>query len=94
MVIKRIGPMSCARIAGPVYAVIGLCAGVFISLASLLGATTGDSDAGFMGVLFGVGAIIMLPVFYGLLGFLGALFSAWLYNLMAGAVGGIDVDIS
>lgn len=94
MVINRIGPMSCARIAGPVYAVIGLCAGIFVSLASLVGAASGESGGNFMGVVFGLGAIFILPIVYGLLGFLGALFSAWLYNVLAGAVGGVDVDIS
>ena len=40
-----------------------------------------------------VGAIIFLPVFYGLMGLcMGAIVAA-LYNLLAGFVGGVAVDI-
>ncbi len=86
--------MSCARIAGPLYAIVGLCVGVFVAVASLSGVAAGESGGNVMGVAFGVGAIFVLPILYGLLGALGALFSAWLYNVLAGAVGGVDVDIS
>jgi hypothetical protein len=43
--------------------------------------------------MFGVGAIIVLPILYGCGGFIGAAISAWLYNLIAGAVGGVEVDV-
>jgi hypothetical protein len=42
--------------------------------------------------MFGVGAIILLPVLYGGLGFVAALVGAWLYNLISGFVGGIEID--
>jgi hypothetical protein len=95
MVIKRIGPMSCARIAGAVYAVMGLFIGIFFSIASLLGAAASqEAGSATMGLVFGVGAIFLMPIFYGCLGFVMTLFSAWLYNVMAGALGGIEIDVS
>jgi hypothetical protein len=41
---------------------------------------------------FGVGAIILLPIFYGFFGFVGTLIMAALFNVAAGMVGGIEVD--
>jgi hypothetical protein len=94
MVINRVGPLSCAKIAGALYAAIGLIIGAFVSLAAMAGAFgSEDMGGGMMSALFGVGAIVLLPIFYGCMGFIGAAISAWLYNLIAGAVGGVEVDI-
>jgi hypothetical protein len=95
MTIKRVGPMSCARIAAALYAVIGLIAGVFISLAAMAGALAGgDNGAGAFGVIFGVGSIVMLPILYGCIGFVATLIMAAIYNALANAVGGVEVEIS
>ena len=94
MVINRIGPLSCARIAGALYAVIGLIAGAFLSLFSLAGAFGGlSSDSALPAALFGVGSIIILPIFYGVIGFVGSLVGAALYNAVASVVGGIEIDL-
>jgi hypothetical protein len=42
----------------------------------------------------GFGAIIFLPLFYGLVGGVFAAISAAVYNLAAGWVGGLEVDIN
>jgi hypothetical protein len=96
MTITRVGPLSVAKVAGILYVVIGLIAGCLVSLLALAGGFAGaaaDADgAGPMAALFGVGAIIFLPIFYGVLGFIGSLIMAWLFNVAAGLVGGIEVD--
>jgi hypothetical protein len=46
-----------------------------------------------MGLLFGVGAIVLLPIFYGLLGFVCALVGAALYNVVAKLTGGIELEL-
>jgi hypothetical protein len=43
--------------------------------------------------MFGVGAIIVLPIFYGVLGVVMGALTAALYNLFAGMFGGIELDI-
>ena len=43
--------------------------------------------------MFGVGAIVVLPVLYGLLGALGGLIFSGLYNVIARLVGGIQVTL-
>jgi hypothetical protein len=94
MTITRVGPLSCAKIAGILYVIIGLVFGAFVSLAAMAGAAfgAGDGGGGFGGALFGIGAIILLPIFYGCLGFVGTLIMAWLFNIAAGIVGGVEVD--
>jgi hypothetical protein len=95
MTIKRVGPLSCAKIVAALYAVIGLIAGIFISLAAMVGAFAANRGAaGPLGVLFGVGSIVMLPIIYGCIGFVMTWILATLYNVLAGAVGGVEVDIS
>ena len=41
---------------------------------------------GFMGVL-------LLPILYGVCGFLGGLIHAWVYNVAAGWVGGVRIEV-
>src|SRR5262245_19549098 len=102
MVIKRINPMSCAKVSGLLYALIGLLIGACFSLMMMaFGSafsnqemTGGNPMAGRMfGALFGAGAIIVLPIFYGVLGFVGGAITALIYNLISGMVGGLELDI-
>ena len=37
--------------------------------------------------------MVIFPVLYGVLGFLVTLLTTWLYNVVAGAVGGIELDL-
>jgi hypothetical protein len=94
MVIKRIGPVSCAKIAGTLYAILGLFVGGMFSLFAVAGAFGADaSERGPIGAIIGVGSVIVFPIFYGVMGFVGSLIGAWLYNALAGMVGGIQLDV-
>lgn len=94
MIVKRVGPMSFAKVAGMLYSLLGLCFGAIFSLIALVGAAAGpDRGVPGFGVLFGVAAIIVLPIFYGVLGFVFSLIGAGLYNLVAGWVGGVEMDL-
>lgn len=94
MIVKRIGPLSLAKISGMLYGLMGLIIGAFISLFSVVGgAFAPGKDAGVVGMLFGAAAIVILPIFYGLLGFVMSLIGAALYNLVAGWVGGVELDV-
>jgi hypothetical protein len=96
MVIRRVGPVSCAKIAGALYALIGFVLGCMFSLVSMAGAFAGGPDSPFgpMSAIFGVGAIVILPILYGCMGFVMTLISAWLYNVLASSVGGIQLELS
>jgi hypothetical protein len=98
MIIRRIGVLSLAKFMGGIYGAIGLLIGAVLSLAALAGAAIGgvqndEPGAAVIGAFVGVGAIIVLPIFYGLMGFLGGLVAAFLYNLFAGVFGGIELDV-
>ena len=94
MIVKRIGPMSFAKVTGMLYALLGLCFGAVFSLIALVG-TAVDPNRGLpgFGVFFGVAAIIVLPIFYGVIGFVFSLIGAGFYNLVAGWVGGVEMDV-
>ncbi|NMC44118.1 MAG: hypothetical protein GYA46_09390 [candidate division Zixibacteria bacterium] len=95
MVLRRIGPFSCAKVSAVLYLIIGLIVGAIFSLISLMVSSIGgDSEiSGMMGMLFGVGSIIFFPIIYAIAGFIGGLIMAALYNLVAGMVGGIELDL-
>ena len=102
MIISRVGPLSCAKIACVIYAAIGLVVGALISVFALIATAVyggqrglaGNAVPPFAAALIGLGAIIVWPIFYGVIGFLFALIGAWLYNVVASKVGGIEIDLS
>ena len=97
MVIKRISPMSCAKVSGLLYAVIGLLVGACVSLVMMsIGNFMPQEEvpaAGMISMMFGAGAIVILPIFYGVLGFVGGAIVAFAYNLIAGWTGGIELEV-
>jgi hypothetical protein len=93
MVIKRVGPLSCAKLIGAIYAVLGLCIGAVFSVITLLGGMAGTSQSAAFGAIFGVAAIIIAPLAYGAMGFFSTLIGAWLYNVFAGVVGGVEMEV-
>jgi hypothetical protein len=93
MIVRRVGPLSLAKISATLYVVIGLVIGGVISLVSVVGGAMAGTDAGPMGMLFGAAAVVILPLFYGGIGFVMSLIGAGLYNLLAGLVGGVELDL-
>ncbi len=98
MVIRRIGPISAAKIGGVLYAGLGLIIGACVSLVMMaLGGAAAMSDeapgGAMMGMMFGAGAIIMMPIFYGIIGAVMMLITAALYNLAAKVAGGIEIEV-
>ena len=72
MIIRRIGVLSLAKFMGGIYGAIGLIFGAIFSLAALAGAAIGGTQSGepgaaIVGALMGVGAIIVLPILYGVM---------------------------
>ena len=96
MVIKRVGALSFAKVAAVLYAGVGLLIGVCFALLGMVGLSSLGSSSGapsFLAPIFGVGAIIILPIFYGVLGFIGTLIAATLFNVAAGMTGGVEIDV-
>jgi hypothetical protein len=96
--IRRIGVLSLAKVLGLLYALLGLIIGGLVTCFSLFGTLVAGAnmpegpEGPLFGLVFGLGSIIILPIFYGLAGFIGGLIVATLYNLLAGWVGGIELE--
>jgi hypothetical protein len=94
MVVKRIAPLSVGKVAGTLYAVIGVLIGAVVSLIAMAGGMASETaGASGMGALIGVGAIVVFPLLYGGIGFVFTMLAAALYNIVAGMVGGIELDV-
>jgi hypothetical protein len=100
MILQRIGVLSGAKVFGALYAGMGLIVGCIFSLIAMLqGAILGaNSEFGAMGgafgMLFGVGAIVLFPLFYGVMGFLVGALGSFIYNLVSGFVGGLELTLA
>lgn len=98
MILRRIRVGSAAKVIGTMYAVLGLLVGLCLALISMVssGFLAGAESEGlpsWFGAAFGVGAIVVLPILYGVIGLLlGAIGSA-VYNLVAGMVGGLQLEL-
>jgi hypothetical protein len=97
MVLKRIEPGSAFRVAGAIDGALGLVFGVIIACFSLFGAAfaaAAHNSAGFLGLFFGVGAVIFIPIFYGLMGAVMAALMEWVYNSLVSFTGGLKVHVA
>ena len=100
MVIKRVQPLPLGKMLGAAYAALGLIFGLVLSLVSLVMggiAQTASGPRGFAPAwwmpLFGVGAVVFLPILYGLFGFVGGVIGAAVYNVVARVIGGIVIEV-
>jgi hypothetical protein len=98
--LKRIGPGSAFKVGLVLYALLGVFIGIIVACVSLVAGSLGGLAAPgapgvrMMGFGMGFGAIIFFPVFYGVIGGIFAAVGAVIYNVVAGWVGGLEVDIN
>jgi hypothetical protein len=82
--IRRFGIGQTAKVVAVLYALMGL---VFVPVI-LVAAMFTPKETG-----FGTGFALVLPIFYGIAGFIFTAIGCALYNLVAGWVGGIEVEL-
>lgn len=82
--IRRFSVGQTAKVFGVLYALMGLCFAPFILVFGMM-APEGQA----FGTIFAIG----MPVLYGAMGLVGAALGCVLYNLVAGWVGGIEVEV-
>ncbi|HII02372.1 TPA: hypothetical protein HA351_12225 [Methanosarcinaceae archaeon] len=91
--ITKIGVLSLGKILGAIYAIMGLIFGAIMTLTFMgMGSIMGN-DGALAGLLLGTGAIITLPIFYGILGFIDGIITALIYNVAAGFIGGLEIEV-
>jgi hypothetical protein len=97
MILKRIGIGSAAKLAGAIYGALGLIIGAVVALISVAGAglaAASQSDVpAWVGTVFGITAIVWMPLVYGVMGLVVGALSAALYNLFSRIVGGLRLDL-
>jgi len=82
--IKRFSVGQAAKVMGVLYAIMGLFIAPFFFLATRLAPEAYP---------YGPGVAIAVPIIYGCIGFIATAIGCAVYNLVAGWVGGIEVEL-
>jgi hypothetical protein len=88
--IKRVDPLQVAKVLGALYAIMGL---IFVPIFMFISSTLPSESGEAVGLPFGTGFALLMPILYGGLGFIFTMIGAALYNFVAGLVGGIEVEL-
>lgn len=94
--IKRFGILSVAKIQSAVMGVMGLIIGLVYSVVLVVMgiiALVSGNKAGIVMFVLAVAVVILAPLLYAVLGFVFGALSAWAYNLVAGRIGGIELEL-
>ena len=89
--IQRVGVAQLAKVMGVLYLLLGIVFLVFMLVFSR--AMPGAPGGAFPGFGYGMGMIVLLPVFYAILGVVFGALTAALYNVVAGMLGGVEIDL-
>jgi hypothetical protein len=90
--IRRISPLQLGKMLALLYGIIGLIAiPFFLFMAAMSSQLPADQRGPLMAM--GAGAALFAPVLYALVGFIGGIIGAVIYNVVAKWVGGIEVEV-
>jgi hypothetical protein len=89
--LRRIDPVQFALVSAVIYAVLALIMAVpaMFFMMSMASISKEAMPMFFTGPLM----IVVLPVMYGVFGFIGGIIFAALYNLVAGWTGGVEITL-
>jgi len=100
MTIRRFGVISVAKMYGLLLFIFGLIFGIiyglfFIIFGAAMSAAGGrDATVGGVGsAAVGIGFMIGIPLFYGILGFVMGAIGALVYNALSGIIGGVKFEL-
>lgn len=98
--INKLGVLSIGKMHGAMALVIGLIIGVLYGLffmlfggMAMMGGGRGGLAAGGSSIIVGLIIMIAVPLIYGCIGFIGGIISAFIYNIFAGVIGGIEIEV-
>jgi hypothetical protein len=90
--IQSVGVLSCAKMMGVLYGCMGL---LFVPLA-LVGGLASIATQQTNGAIGGAAILafgVLAPFLYGGMGFVFGAIGAWIYNLIAKRLGGIEIQL-
>ena len=92
--VRKIGVLSAAKVYAAVTGAIGVPISLLVGFIAIIGVIAGPGGDEAVGALVGALALIFIvPIFYAVMGFgVGALV-AFVYNLVAGLIGGLTLEI-
>jgi len=94
--LKRIDPLQLGKISGAFYGLISLIFAplfiLFAIIASFAPKAQGSPSAPIT-IGIGLAMAVFLPIIYAAMGFIFGVIGAWLYNLIAKWLGGIQVQV-
>jgi hypothetical protein len=100
LTIKSIGVLSVAKIYAAIMFVISLLIsipyGLFIMIFGVAAMGSGAKEgmaAGGGAIVIGIIIMIVIPIVYGVFGFIGGAIGALLYNLFSKMVGGVELEV-
>jgi hypothetical protein len=82
--IRRFGIGQTAKVIGVLYTLIGLILLPIFLVVAMISPN---------GTQFGTGFALALPIIYGIMGFIVTAIGCAVYNLVAGWVGGVEVEL-
>lgn len=102
--IRKLGIVSVAKIYAVMAFVLSLLIsipyGLFVIVIALIGGVSAGAQDSMAGLAFGGGGLIFgllimigIPIVYASFGFIGGALCALIYNILAGTVGGIVIEV-
>ncbi len=101
MIVKRVGVLSFAKMQALVCAFLGLFIGIIYGLIFMVvgaalfsqGGRGGGAGAGASSIVIGLVMMVAIPIIYGVMGFIFGALAAFIYNVAAGFIGGMELDL-
>ena len=93
VILKKVGVFSLAKLYSVLMFVIGFFIGLFFSFIAYLTKSAAPTTPD-LAVYHAIGfwALLIFPVLYGIIGFIAGAVGAFLYNLIAKSVGGLELE--
>lgn len=91
--IKRIGPLQLGKMLAVLYGCMGLLFLPVFLIMSLVASQAPGGPEKFGIMAMGVGMAICMPIFYAVIGFVFGIIGAFIYNVVAKWIGGIEVEV-
>ncbi len=92
--LKSVGILRCATVFAVLAAIGGLVEGVILgSIATMTPSNGPNPMPEAIRPLLGVGAVIFMPIFFAIAGFIEGMIGAFLYNVVARWTGGLQFTV-